>query len=146
MLRHNLRVRVLFLCTGNSCRSQIAEGWLRHRYGGEVEAVSAGSDPAPMINPRAVEVMAEIGVSLAGQFPKSVEAAGAEADVIVTLCGSAADKCSTLRGRLTTEHWGLPDPADATGTSAEVLEVFRASRDDIVRRIDELMARLLAEA
>lgn len=135
-------MRLLFLCTGNSCRSQMAEGFARSLAGPEVEVWSAGTRPASRVSSRAVQVMAERGIDISKQEPKTPDVVPAPVDVVVTLCDSAAGECPTFPGTRTVEHWGLPDPADATGSDLQVLQVFRNSRDDIARRVAGLMTRL----
>ncbi len=100
------------------------------------------------MNPNAVKVMGERGISLEGFIPKGLQAVPAPIDLVVTLCDNAAQSCPTFPGAGAVQHWGLPDPADATGDEAQILEVFRASRDDIERRVRELLGRLdlLAES
>lgn len=134
-------MRVLFLCTGNSCRSQMAEGfakqWLKH-----CEVVSAGTHPAECVNPRAVQVMQEEGIDISAQYPKHLSEAPRPVDIVITLCGEAAEECPTFPGARFTEHWGLPDPAIATGTPEEVLDTFRRVRDAIQQRVKELAERI----
>jgi len=135
-------MKVLFLCTGNSCRSQIAEGWARRLGGGAVDALSAGIE-AHGKNPRAIAVMAEAGVDISGQeSTRLTDAMLAEADFLVTVCGHADEHCPTLPPGMRREHWPLSDPAKATGTEEEIMTVFRASRDDIRARVEDLLARL----
>jgi arsenate reductase len=135
-------MKVLFLCTGNSCRSQIAEGWARRLGGGAVDALSAGIE-AHGKNPRAIAVMAEAGVDISGQeSTRLTDAMLAEADYLVTVCGHADEHCPTLPPGMRREHWPLSDPAKATGTEEEIMTVFRASRDDIRARVEDLLARL----
>ncbi len=134
-------MRVLFLCTGNSCRSQMAEGFARKWLHG-VEIWSAGTRPAEQVNPLAVQVMQEKGVDISTQYPKTVSDVPRPVDMVITLCGEAAEECPTFPGARSTEHWGLPDPARATGTPEEVLQVFRAVRDEIERRIADLAERI----
>lgn len=133
--------KVLFLCTGNSCRSQMAEGWLRHLAGERYEALSAGTDPQGL-NPLAVKVMAEAGVDISGQRSKSVdEFLGRDLDLLITVCGGAQESCPMFIGKVRERrHWPLPDPAQAAGTPAEILNVFRRARDDIRRRIEEMLS------
>ncbi|MEJ5251595.1 MAG: arsenate reductase ArsC [Chthonomonadetes bacterium] len=134
-------MRVLFLCTGNSCRSQMAEGFARKWLDG-VEIWSAGTRPAEQVNPLAVQVMQEKGIDISTHYPKMVSAVPRPVDIVITLCGEAAEECPTFPGARITEHWGLPDPARATGTPEEVLRVFRTVRDEIERRIAELAERI----
>ena len=138
--------RILFLCTGNSCRSQIAEGWTRHLGGRDVEVISAGIE-AHGKNPRAIAVMAEAGVDIAGQASTQLNDAMLHgADYLVTVCGHADEHCPVLPAGLRKEHWPLPDPAKATGTEDEIMAVFRASRDDIRRRVAGLLERLTKDS
>ncbi|HVL38019.1 MAG TPA: arsenate reductase ArsC [Fimbriimonadaceae bacterium] len=135
-------MRVLFLCTGNTCRSQMAEAFARAFARVDVEAWSAGSRPGNRVNPYALQVMAERGADLSNHRPKSLAEVPLPVDVVVSLCASAANECPAFPGAHAVEHWGLPDPADATGTEEEVLEVFRRSRDEIEQRVTDLLDRL----
>jgi arsenate reductase len=133
---------ILFLCTGNSCRSQMAEGWLRTLGGGKVQAASGGIE-AHGIHPLAIQVMAERGINLCTQHSKCLTDSLLEAaDWIITLCGHADEHCPVVPGRVIREHWPLADPARAGGSGEEVLEVFRTVRDEIERRVRELLGRL----
>ncbi len=133
---------VLFLCTGNSCRSQIAAGWARHLGGGEITVMSAGIE-AHGKNPRAIAVMAEAGVDISAQeSTRLIDEMLASADHLVTVCGHADEHCPVLPAGLSKEHWPLPDPAKATGAEDEIMAVFRASRDDIRQRVADLLRRL----
>ena len=125
-------MKILVLCTGNSCRSQMAEAFLRS-FDPRIEAHSAGSRPAARVNPYAVRAMAEVGLDLSQGRPKSVdEFLGQAIDFVVTVCGNARDECPAFIGQVGERlHLGFDDPADATGTDEEVMEVFRASRDEI---------------
>ncbi len=131
--------RLLFLCTGNACRSQMAEGWARHLRAETIEARSAGTEPAGL-DPRAVAVMAEVGVDLAGQYSKSVEEAlrEGEFDYVVTVCDHAAESCPLLPGQARVLHHGFEDPAHGHGNEAEVLALFRRVRDEIRRYVESL--------
>lgn len=136
--------RALFVCSGNSCRSQMAEGWLRVLSGGRIEAGSAGLDPHGQ-NPRAIAIMAEAGVDIAGQASKALTNDHLQwADLVITVCGEAEETCPLLPPGTRKEHWPLPDPAKAIGSEEEILAVFRASRDDIRRRVADLIERLTA--
>jgi arsenate reductase len=146
-------VRLLFLCTGNSCRSQIAEGWARHlgenwgeKWGGnELEVQSAGIE-AHGKNPRAIAVMREAGVDISDQESTRLTDKMLEwADLVVTVCGHADEHCPVLPPGTRKEHWPLEDPAKATGSEEQVMAVFRASRDDIRRRVEALLATLAQE-
>lgn len=139
-------MKVLFLCTGNSCRSQIAEGWARRLGRDAVDALSAGIE-AHGKNPRAIAVMAEAGVDISGQeSTRLTDAMLAEADYLVTVCGHADEHCPTLPPGMRREHWPLSDPAKASGSEEEIMTVFRASRDDIRARVEDLLARLAKDS
>ena len=134
--------RVLFLCTGNSCRSQMAEGWARHLLGDTVEAFSAGVETHGL-NPRAVQVMAEAGVDIRAQRSERIEDyVDAGLDLVITVCDHAAESCPVFPGSTRVVHHAFPDPAQAVGTEAEILEQFRAVRDEIrayVARLPEVL-------
>ena len=133
-------LRVLVLCTGNSARSQIAEALLTARGGGRVVAESAGSHPAPRVNPHAVEVLSEHGVAWAGRVPRGVDAlSGEDYDLVITVCDDARDACPVLPGAAAHAHWGLPDPADATEPDA-ARRAFRETYDALLARVDALLA------
>lgn len=139
-------VHLLFLCTGNSCRSQMAEGWARHLGGADIEAASAGTE-ARGKNPRAIRAMREAGVDISQQQSKSLSPEMLEvADVVITVCGHADEACPVLPPHVQKEHWPLDDPARATGGEQEISRVFEASRDEIRRRVVDLLARLERDA
>ena len=128
--------KIYFLCTGNSCRSQIAEGY-GHKFldSKEFEVKSAGIETHGL-NPRAVKVMAEDGIDITTQTSDLIDTDYfKKADLIITLCGDARDKCPTIPVGVTHEHWGLEDPAKATGTEEEILSVFRETREIIKERV-----------
>jgi thioredoxin type arsenate reductase len=128
--------RVLLLCTHNSARSQMAEGWLRHYAAGAFDVVSAGTEPRPAVHPLAVRVMADAGVDLAGQRPKSLAPfVGQRFDFVITVCDRARDACPTFPDDPVKIHWTFADPAAAEGTEAERTEVFRRTRDAIQHRV-----------
>lgn len=130
---------ILFLCTGNSCRSQMAEGFARALGGEKVEVYSAGLEPAGL-NPRAVAVMAEAGIDISGQTSDPIDPEILnKADLIVTLCGDARDKCPVTPQTIRREHWPLPDPAKAEGEEEEIMAVFRSVRDEIRERVAKLL-------
>ncbi len=134
---------ILFLCTGNSCRSQMAEGWARHFGGDRIEVLSAGIE-AHGKNPRALAVMAESGVDISGQESTRLTDAMLDGvDRIITVCGHADEHCPALPPGTEREHWPLQDPAKATGSEEAIMDTFRASRDDIRDRVQELTARLI---
>ncbi|HLV97046.1 MAG TPA: arsenate reductase ArsC [Ktedonobacterales bacterium] len=133
-------MRVLFLCTHNSSRSQMAEGLLRARGGTAFEVFSAGTHPRS-IHPLAIRALAELGIDIseaAGYRAKGIEefAHQSPMDVVVTVCDEAAEECPFFPGARRQEHWGFPDPSAATGTEEERLAVFRQVRDAITARID----------
>jgi len=137
-----MSVRILFLCTGNSCRSQMAEGWTRFLGGDAVTAESAGIE-AHGKNPRAIAVMAEAGVDISGQESTVLdEGMLSRADVVVTVCGHADEMCPTLRPGIRKVHWPLDDPARAIGSEDEIMSEFRATRDEVKRRVRGLLAEL----
>lgn len=138
-------MNLLFLCTGNSCRSQMAEGWARALGGAWLNVESAGIE-AHGKNPRAIAVMAEAGVDISGQeSTKVTDEMLTKADCVVTVCGDADEKCPVLGPGVRKEHWPLADPARAKGTEDEVMEVFRAARDEIRGRVAGLLERMLTE-
>lgn len=128
------KLRILFLCTGNSCRSQMAEGWARHLKGAEIEAYSAGTHPHGM-NRLAIQAMAEAGVDIAGQRSKHVdELAGVPLDVVVTVCGHAQETCPVFPGNTRVLHVGFDDPpklAAGAKDDQEALVHYRRVRDEI---------------
>jgi arsenate reductase (thioredoxin) len=136
------KIKVLFLCTGNSCRSQMAEGWANHLGRGRVEAMSAGIE-AHGKNPRAIAVMREAGVDISRQESTRVTPEMlAQADLVVTVCGHADEHCPALPPGVQKKHWPLEDPAKATGTEEEIMAKFRATRDEVRRRVDDLIGGL----
>ena len=129
--------KVLFLCTGNQARSQIAEGFLRARSGGSMDIVSAGSRPEDAVHPLAVKALAEIKIDIATAEPKDVKQfLGEGFDYIITLCDSARDECPYFPGDAVRIHWSLTDPVAVTGSEEDRISAFRAIRDEISRRID----------
>ena len=131
--------QLLFLCTGNSCRSQMAEGFARRLAPLAVKVYSAGTAPKP-IHPMAVKVMKEAGIDISAQRSKSLEEVPAQKiDLIVTLCGEAAEVCPAFSKKTRRLYWPLPDPARAQGGEEEVLKIFRAVRDEIRERIERLL-------
>lgn len=129
------RLKVLFLCTGNSARSQMAEALLRQLGGNRFEAHSAGLDPKGM-NPLTVEALAEIGLDTKGQSSKSLQIyLGQHFDHVITVCDHANEKCPAWPGKTVRHHWSFEDPAAATGSHDEQLAVFRNIREQISARI-----------
>ncbi len=129
--------RILFLCTHNSARSQMAEGLLRHLAGDRFEVHSAGTE-ATSVRPEAVRVMAEVGVDISSQESKTLERyLGESFEYVVTVCDDANEACPVFPGARNRLHWSFEDPSRATGTDEERLEVFRKVRDRIRERIEE---------
>ncbi len=134
-----MKKKVLFLCTGNSCRSQMAEAIVNARLGDEWEAVSAGTYPAGYVHPSALRALAEIGIEHQGRSKPAAEFLNAPLDLVVTVCDSAAEECPVWLGQGKRVHLGFPDPAKAVGSDDEVMAVYRTVRDDIARQIPELL-------
>ncbi|HSB79295.1 MAG TPA: arsenate reductase ArsC [Candidatus Methylomirabilis sp.] len=135
-------VKVLFVCTGNSARSQMAEGFARHYGQGRVEAHSAGMEPS-RLNPYAVRVMGEQGIDISGHHSKAFDwDLARQMDLVVTVCGHANESCPVLPPEVTRLHWPLEDPAAATGSESEILAKFREIRDQIGGRVVQLLRTL----
>ena len=131
---------VLILCTGNSCRSHLAEGILRASAGDLLEVHSAGSKPAGFVHPLAVQVMQEIGIDISPHRSKHLnEFLTQKIETVITVCGNADQACPVFPGQVNRHHWGFDDPAHAAGTTEEKLRVFRTVRDEI-RRVFEAYA------
>jgi arsenate reductase len=136
---------VLILCTGNSCRSHLAEGILRAAAGNLVEVASAGSKPAGYVHPLGLRVMKEIGIDISEHHSKHMnEFLDRQVSTVITVCGKADQACPTFPGQGHRYHWGFDDPAHATGTEEEQLAVFRRVRDEI-RKVFEAYAAGLRE-
>lgn len=132
--------RVLFICTHNSARSQMAEGWLRHLGGGNYEAHSAGTE-ATDVRPLAIEAMREVGIDISGQESKTLERYLRQPwDYVITVCDQAGGSCPVFPGGKRRLHWSFPDPSMAEGSDAQRLEVYRRVRDHIRARIEELVS------
>lgn len=126
---------VYFLCTGNSCRSQMAEGFGKEMLGETWDVYSAGVE-VHGLNPRAIEIMQEKGIDISNQSSSLIDTEILNrSDLVITLCGDAKDRCPTIPAGVQTTHWDLPDPAKAEGTEEEILHEFRSVRDEIERRI-----------
>jgi arsenate reductase len=126
------KASVLILCTGNSCRSHLAEGILRHAAGDLFEVHSAGSHPAGQVHPTAIAVMKEIGIDISRHTSKHMnEFLHRKIDTVITVCGRADQACPMFPGQVNRYHWGFDDPAHATGTDEEIVAVFRSVRDRI---------------
>ena len=131
---------VLILCTGNSCRSHLAEGILRAAAKGRFDVASAGSKPAGYVHPLAIKAMAEIGIDISTHTSKHMNVfLNRTVETVITVCGNADQACPVFPGQLNRHHWPFDDPAHATGTEDEQLAVFRRVRDEI-RRIFEAYA------
>jgi arsenate reductase (thioredoxin) len=131
---------ILILCTGNSCRSHLAEGLLRAALGDAYQVASAGSKPAGYVHPLAIKAMAEIGLDISAHTSKHMnEFLSQDVETVITVCGNADQACPMFPGQLNRHHWGFDDPAHATGTEEEQLQVFRRVRDEI-RRVFEAYA------
>jgi arsenate reductase len=139
------RTRVLFLCTGNSCRSQMAEGWVRHLLDHRMEAHSAGVDPG-QLDPRAVTVMAEVGVDISDHRSKSVtELLEVPFNLVITVCDHARETCPVFPGRTRVVHQGFEDPprlAREAATEEEALDLYRRIRDEIRTFVEQLPEQL----
>jgi arsenate reductase len=134
--------RILFVCTGNIARSQMAEGLARSLAAPGVEVASAGTKPNPKgVHPLAIEMLREKGIDGSAQRSKHIDELPGEFDYVITLCDSAAQECPTLPARRARMHWSLPDPAVAGPDPARQRDLFREIRDDIERRLREWMAR-----
>jgi arsenate reductase len=128
---------VLILCTGNSCRSHMAEGILREAAAGLLDVESAGSKPAGYVHPKAIEVMKEIGIDISGHRSKHLdEFLAKEVETVITVCGNADQACPMFPGQVNRHHWGFDDPAHTTGTEEEQFAVFRRVRDEIRRTFE----------
>ena len=127
-------MKILILCTGNSCRSQMAEGFLKS-FDSNLKVYSAGTEPSSEVHPKAVVVMHELGIDLSNNLPKNInEFLNEEFDYVITVCGGAKESCPSFIGNVKNRiHIGFDDPADATGTDEEIYSEFRRIRDEIKR-------------
>ena len=127
-----MRPSVLILCTGNSCRSHMAEGILRAAAGDLIEVHSAGSKPAGYVHPKAIQVLKEIGIDISSHTSKHMnDFLDRKITTVITVCGNADQACPTYPGQVNRHHWGFEDPAHAKGTEEEILNEFRRVRDQI---------------
>jgi arsenate reductase len=139
------KIKVLFVCTGNSCRSQMAEGWARHLRGDIIEAYSAGFLPC-YVNPLAIEVMKEAGVDISKQDSKHLdELVGIDFDCVATVCDHAKRQCPTFPGKTRVIHRSIEDPSFLEGTEEEIMAAFRKTRDEIKEFVTELADTLQRE-
>lgn len=128
--------RVLFLCTGNSCRSQMAEGLVKQYLKKKWKAFSAGTQPSKGVHPLAIQAMVEIGIDISGYKSESVKKYRKKRfDLVIIVCDGAAEDCPAWLGKGKVVHIGFPDPAEAAGTEEEKMRVFRSVRDDMHRRV-----------
>jgi arsenate reductase len=135
------KLNVLFLCTGNSARSQIAEALLATRGKGRFVAMSAGTAPAPAINPLALEVLRELGINWTGHAPKNIDDVSAEQwDIVITLCDHAKESCPVFPNAPVMVHWGMDDPAAVQGTNAKRRLAFRRAALILERRVEFLVS------
>ena len=129
---------VLILCTGNSCRSHMAEGVLREVAGDLLDVQSAGSDPAGFVHPLAIRALAEIGIDISSHTSKHLkEFTDRDVETVITVCDNADQACPTFPGQVNQHHWPFPDPAKATGSKAEIWKTFEQVRDDIRRKFTD---------
>lgn len=131
--------KVLFLCTGNSCRSHMAEAIVNARLGERWLAFSAGTKPAGYVHPLASRVLKEIGIEHQGESKSTEQFKGVEFDLVVTVCDDAAENCPVWLGKGNRVHLGFPDPAKAQGTEEEIFAVFRSVRDDMLQKVPALV-------
>ena len=138
--------KVLFLCTGNSCRSQMAEGFLKYLAGKKFEVFSAGVNPT-QVNPLSIKVMDEVGVDISNQKSKSAkEFLGQQFDYVITVCNNAKQTCPVFPGQYKKIHWNLEDPAEVQGTEDERMKIFRKTRDKIKDNIGTFLSREINKA
>jgi len=130
---------VLFLCTGNSCRSQMAEAIVNARLGEKWQAFSAGTRPAGYVHPKAVQALAELGIHHSGESKHADEFKQRDLDLVITVCDSAAEECPIWLGTGSRIHESFPDPAQTTGSDEQVMGSFRQVRDDILLRITAVL-------
>jgi len=131
--------KVLFLCTGNSCRSQMAEAIVNARFGDTWQAFSAGTKPAGYVHPKAIAALSEIGIQHHGRSKQAEEYRNTDFDLVVTVCDSAAEECPIWIGKGMRRHHSFPDPGIAKGSEEEVMDVFRNVRDDIEKEMVQLL-------
>jgi arsenate reductase len=138
-----MKPSVLILCTGNSCRSQMAEGLLRAAAGDIIDVYSAGVKPAGRIHPRAIKAMAEIGIDISGHTSKHLDQFLKQPiKTVITVCGNADEACPMFPGKVNRYHWGFSDPGHLVGTEEEITAEFRKVRDEMKRIFDAYAAGL----
>lgn len=139
-------MKIMFICSGNSCRSQMAEGFARKLSGGSVTALSAGLRPEDEVNPLAVMVMNEVGIDISGQKPKAIDPnLLAQMDFMVTLCGEGDESCPATPPSVKRIHMPVNDPSKARGSGEEVLAAFRSARNEIEEEVASLISSVLEE-
>lgn len=141
-----MKAKILVLCTGNSCRSQMAEGFLKS-YDKELEVLSAGTHPASKVNPFAVQAMKELEIDISAQIPNKIDEFLKQSfDYVITVCDNAKEVCPVFTGDVKNRlHIGFDDPADAVGTNEEILKVYRRVRDEIGREFCEFYKKISEE-
>ena len=140
-MNQNTRPTILILCTGNSCRSHMAEGILRAAAGDMLDVQSAGSKPAGYVHPLAINALAEIGIDISAHHSKHMnDFLDRQVETVITVCGNADQACPMFPGQMNRHHWGFDDPAHATGTEEEQFAVFRRVRDEIKKVFDAYAA------
>lgn len=140
-----MKKRILFLCTGNSCRSQMAEGLINHDFSGQVRAFSAGTEPKGL-NLKAVQVMAELGIDISkNTADHTSQYEGQPFDFVITLCGDANEKCPLFFGGVHRTHIGFDDPPKTIGSEEEVMNVYRRVRDEIREKIGVYLCQAIGD-
>lgn len=136
--------RILILCTGNSCRSQMAEGFLKS-FDNNLEVFSAGTKPSSQVHPKAIQVMKEVGIDLSRSYPKNADQFINDSfDYVITVCDNAKESCPVFIGKVGKQlHIGFEDPAEAVGTEEEILSVFRKVRDEIKKDFYEFCTKVI---
>jgi arsenate reductase (thioredoxin) len=139
-------LKIMFLCTGNTCRSQMAGGFARELGKGLIEAHSAGVRPAGVVHPRAIAVMNEIGIDITDQSSKEIDTGLLNSmDILITLCGNAEATCPMTPPNIRRLHWPVEDPVGAAGTEEEIMTEFRRARDEIQKRTEEFIGSFKAD-
>lgn len=142
MIEKNKQHKVLFLCTGNSCRSQMAEAIINARYGETWQAASAGTQPSGYVHPKAIQALEEIGIIHRGESKHTNLFRDIEFDLVITVCDSAAEECPIWLGKGHRIHHSFPDPAEAKGSEEEIMNIFRQVRDDIAEIIPHYLTNI----
>lgn len=137
-------MKILILCTGNSCRSQMAEGFIKS-FNSHIEVVSAGTEPSGEVHPKAIKAMKEVGIDISQNYPKSADRFLNESfDYVITVCGGAKDSCPIFTGKVEHHlHIGFDDPAEARGSEEEIMAEFRRIRDEIKRDFSKYYNKII---